>query len=155
LSTGFCCGQSNYYPVYINPELEGCYTPQIPGYQDACYDVPAGLLGPPKILPQKSYDPADTIDSAPALIHPVSVKVPRGRDYVIFGCYGAAPIPNPTINLDGVFNDVFGYSIVPISPATLDNCAAQCDGRNYDYFGMVNGTYVPTYRSFPFEVPVH
>ncbi|KAK3394015.1 hypothetical protein B0H63DRAFT_32249 [Podospora didyma] len=61
-TTARCCGQNNYFPVYINPELQGCYSPVIPGYKNTSTqttfdfnDIDASYLGPPKALAQRVY----------------------------------------------------------------------------------------------------
>ncbi|KAK3365199.1 WSC domain-containing protein [Lasiosphaeria ovina] len=142
-TTTRCCGTSNYYPVYINPELQGCYTPQIPGYKSTstqvlyeCDDIDSSYFGPPHSLPLGVYSLSQTINAVPALVHPLHV-VGGARDYYIYGCY-----PQQALNQDGatgVFAPALSVQVPGFTPATLENCAAQCNTRNYDAFGMING----------------
>ncbi|KAK3695468.1 WSC domain-containing protein [Podospora appendiculata] len=76
-----CCGRHDYYPVYINPELEGCYTPIIPGYKNStdqpfyeCGDVPLSLTGSAKTLAEKTYTDAQPgIGTKINIAHPDTV----------------------------------------------------------------------------------
>ncbi|KAK3363431.1 hypothetical protein B0T25DRAFT_587378 [Lasiosphaeria hispida] len=145
-STGArCCGQQNSYPVYISPEFQGCYSPQIPGFKTSvtqtvyeCYDILASQRWPPRVLTLPSYDPALTISSTPALFHPLSVNsVAGGRVYYIYGCYGTNPITDGSI--PGVFDVALSFVRLNVAPATLEGCATLCNSLNFDAFGMVNG----------------
>jgi hypothetical protein len=127
--------------VYINTELQGCFTPLIPGFKRLLTDVlfecdatPGTLTGPPKSLGQPHYDPSLEIRADVALIRQPSVSVPGGRTYYLYGCFGVLPL-----GLTPVFNVLLSIVLPNISPATLDGCAAACDSRGFDAFGMVNG----------------
>ncbi|KAK4466678.1 WSC domain-containing protein 1, partial [Cladorrhinum samala] len=144
ISTQKCCGRNNFAPIYINPELQGCYQPIIPGYkasetdaQYECYNVPPSLLGPPKALPTSNFNPALLITSGPALIRPPSVTAPNGQVYLLYGCYGSPAFLSGGIN--GVLVALTSATYLNIVPATLDRCAALCSGANYPVFGMTNG----------------
>ncbi|GAB1311726.1 hypothetical protein MFIFM68171_01936 [Madurella fahalii] len=143
IATERCCGQNDVFPVYINTELQGCYTPLLPGFKESindptydCNDLSDLLTGPPTELSLPDFDPADLIDSDPALIHRVMVSA-NGRTYYLNGCYGLAPLGDAPEN--GVFNVVGSTPILGLTPATLVECANQCSTLNYDAFGMVNG----------------
>ncbi|KAK4199700.1 hypothetical protein QBC40DRAFT_202071, partial [Triangularia verruculosa] len=141
--TGRCCGRGSYMPIYINPELQGCYSPIIPGYKASqaepeyeCVDYPSSLLGPPKTLAQPSYPASLIINTGPALIRPPSVSAGQ-RIYLLNGCYGNSVFG--TGGGTGVLNSALSLVRTNISPATLDNCASICNTNNYDVMGMVNG----------------
>ncbi|CAP68029.1 uncharacterized protein PODANS_1_18970, partial [Podospora anserina S mat+] len=143
IATGRCCGRGPYMPVYINPELQGCYSPIIPGFKATqaepdyeCFDPPTSLLGPPKVLAQPSYPSSLIINTGPALIRPPSVSAGQ-RVYLINGCYGSSVFG--TGGGTAVFNSALSLTRLNISPATLENCASICNAGNYDAMGMVNG----------------
>ncbi|KAK3994951.1 WSC domain-containing protein [Cladorrhinum sp. PSN332] len=139
-----CCGRNNYAPIYINPELQGCYSPRIPGFKATeldttyeCYDVPQSLLGPPKILPTATVNPAMLASGAPALIRPPSVFASNGVQYFLYGCFGSPAFNG--VNVNGVLNALTSAQFPNINPATLENCASLCQALNYPVFGMTNG----------------
>ncbi|KAK4192558.1 WSC domain-containing protein [Podospora australis] len=143
-----CCGRGSVAPIYINTELQGCYAPRIPGYKASasdtvyeCADPAPGLVGTPKTLVQPPIVTSQLINTKAALIRPPVVSVPNGRSYFLHGCYARNP-PTTANGLPGIFNDALGFTILNLTPGTLDNCAAQCNARNYDAFGMVNGRSV-------------
>ncbi|KAK0628575.1 hypothetical protein B0T17DRAFT_632144 [Bombardia bombarda] len=150
LETGRCCGQSNYFPVYINPELMGCYTPQIPGYYDTitkrftCYDIPLSLQGPPKILTLGTNTAAalDPINPGTGLDHPAVVTTQAGTIYYLYGCYGTNPLTDIASALIGVILGALSTAITNLHPATLENCAANCAAASMPFMGMVNGRSV-------------
>lgn len=124
---GPCCGRLGSFPVYINPELQGCYTPVIPGIKDGdrdptfeCYDVPAALRGPPKTLPLAVVPAlAPNAPTRQALIRQPLVASPAGS-YFLYGCV------QPT-GLLGVIGGLLttAAQILP-APASLEACAAAC-----------------------------
>ncbi|KAK4041746.1 WSC domain-containing protein [Parachaetomium inaequale] len=92
ISSQRCCGQNNIFPVYINTELQGCYTPLIPGYKRLltdpfyeCDDIPDTLTGPPTVLDQPGYDPGLIITGTAALIRRRTVPVPGSNTFYIYG----------------------------------------------------------------------
>ena len=128
--------------MYINTELQGCFSPVIPGFKrlvdDLLYECdssPNALTGPPKVLSQLPFDPSLVIQGKAALIRRPVIAVPGHRTYYLWGCFGI-PALGP---INSVFNFLLGILLPNISPATLDSCAALCDTRGYDAFGMVNG----------------
>ena len=142
-----CCGRAENYPVYINTELQGCFTPLIPGYKNSedddfygCYDVPDALLGPPSVLPQEDFDSADVITTGPALDRPLVITSSNSKVYYLNGCYGRQAL-DLVDNVLGVLNALFSATYTDIQPATLQNCADLCNGgiNAYDVIAMVNG----------------
>lgn len=142
-----CCGRNNIYPVYINTELQGCYTPLIPGFKRLlsdplyeCDDIPDALTGPPSVLEQPDYDPALIIEGDTALIRQPTVAVPGGHTFFLYGCFGLPPLGG---GLDGIVNGVFNGLLSILLPDfnthTLESCAAGCDALGFNAFGMVNG----------------
>jgi len=139
-----CCGANNVYPVYINTELQGCFTPLIPGFKRLitdllfeCDAIPDTLTGPPTILALPHYPLGHQIRDDTALIRRPVVSVPGGRTYYLNGCFGIPPLTGGL--LGGVFNLLTSLLLPNISPATLGGCAAACNSRHFDAFGMVNG----------------
>jgi hypothetical protein len=126
---GPCCGRDGSFPVFINPELQGCYTPVIPGFKDGdrdptfeCYDVPAALRGPPKTLPQAVVPAlAPNVPARPALIRQPSVASSAGT-YYLFGCIEV----NPVLGIIGSLLTT-AVQILP-APASLEACATACGG---------------------------
>ncbi|KAK4240136.1 hypothetical protein C8A03DRAFT_13522 [Achaetomium macrosporum] len=136
-ATQRCCGVNEFHPVYINPELQGWYTPLIPGFKqsidDAVYEcavIPEDLTGPPTTLSRPTYNESQSLQAALALIWPPTVEAP-GATYHLWGCSNAPP------------EDIFHTHV--ISPGggliTLDLCAFQCQQSTYrDSFAVINGT---------------
>ncbi|KAK0749385.1 hypothetical protein B0T18DRAFT_104258 [Schizothecium vesticola] len=124
---GPCCGRDGSFPVFINPELQGCYTPVIPGFKDGdrdptfeCYDVPAALRGPPRTLALAVVPvAAPNAPTRQALIRQPSVASTSGA-YYLFGCVQVDPILGIVGNLLTT-----AVQILP-APASLEACAAAC-----------------------------
>ncbi|KAK4156987.1 WSC domain-containing protein [Chaetomidium leptoderma] len=140
ISTDRCCGANNVYPIYINTQLQGCYTPRIPGYKtnpsDPVYECDAisdTLTGPPTVLDLPEYDPSLILHGHTALIRMPVVAVPRGRTYYLNGCYGRTILD--------VVDSLVSYHVptATFTPATLDHCAALCDNLEYNIFSVLNG----------------
>ena len=140
-----CCGANDYYPVYINPELTGCYTPRIPGYGVVapgtntltgftCGDVPAALIGGPKVIAPASYSTYPRLVPVAQLpIHPLSVLSTSAQIvFSEFGCF------NPTPPLVPLFTGI-GLPTPILTSYTLENCAEACNVRGYTMFAMNNG----------------
>ncbi|KAH8908184.1 hypothetical protein BR93DRAFT_604335 [Coniochaeta sp. PMI_546] len=134
---GTCCGGNNYYPVYINPELEGCYVPSIPGYglvnalneptAFVCADVAASLTNGPNVYTRTSYPALDKVTATPLPTHPVSVlgtvnQVP----FYEYGCFAAVP---PLV--------LIGLTTPSVVTVTLETCADACS--TFAFFGITNG----------------
>lgn len=124
-----CCGSGSYYPVYINPELEGCYVPLIPGYGQldangvvtayVCADIPASLTsGPSSYTPDPSLyisASASQLTSSAQPTHPVSVVASSGTKYYELGCYTG--------------EDVAAWTSA--AGTDLEACASACIGSPY------------------------
>ncbi|KAK4453451.1 hypothetical protein QBC34DRAFT_206604 [Podospora aff. communis PSN243] len=144
-----CCAVASaiYAPVYINPLLQGCFKPQIPGFKDSdtdrtfeCYDVPADRLGPPGPRPPaapaaSTLSPASTALARPPIVSATSNPAPR--PYYLLGCYEA-----PSGLLSGLFTSV--STLLGVN--TLDECANRCNSgllglgiTTYDIFAVANG----------------
>ncbi|KAK4229906.1 WSC domain-containing protein, partial [Podospora fimiseda] len=143
-----CCGRNNYAPIYINPELQGCYPPRIPGFKTQisdptyeCYDVPQSLLGPPKTLSTATVDPAMLATGTPALIRPPTVDASNGARYYLYACFGSPSFVDGGGGsvLNGVLNAATGVQYLDFQPATLENCANLCQNSNLPVFGVTNG----------------
>ncbi|KAK4168672.1 WSC domain-containing protein 1, partial [Cladorrhinum sp. PSN259] len=139
-----CCGRNNYAPIYLNSELQGCYSPRLPGYKatefDAtyeCYDPLTTVFGPPRILPTAVVNPAMLLTRGPALLKPPQVSSPGGTIYYLFACFGSPSFNGPGVN--GVLNALTSATYLNISPATLERCAELCSAGGYPVFGMTNG----------------
>jgi len=127
-----CCGSTGYRALYINPELQGCFTPRIPGFLDSaadttyeCYTIPGSLLGP-TLPPAGGPIPTDPFE---ALIRPEVIAVSGGRTYQIYGCF-ADPA---SVFTSGAFE------VVATDIGSLGACAALCDAEGYEFFGVNNG----------------
>jgi hypothetical protein len=114
----------------------------IPGYKRPitdllyeCVAIPDTLTGPPTVLNQSDYSPNPVLDVDAALIRRPAVFVPGGRVYYLYGC---ATVPAEGIQ-GGIFDAGTSTFLPNISPATLDNCAAQCHAQDFNSFAMVNG----------------
>ncbi|KAK5656213.1 hypothetical protein OQA88_4974 [Cercophora sp. LCS_1] len=152
---GRCCGTSNSYTVYLNPELVGCHFPLIPGYKDGegdrtyeCAAPPSGLLGGPKVFNKITPNAAQVITDPPALDRPPFIV--RGRNYTLYGCFAGPALGNVLgVASPGILDAIDSSFIndAPV-PQTLDDCAARCNtagpsGAGYNLFG-VNGAGTTT-----------
>jgi hypothetical protein len=139
-----CCGLNSYFPVYINPELEGCYVPSIPGYglldsddlptAFVCADVPASLTAGPSFYTPVlgAYDNLLQITSTDLPIHPVSVS-PHGNDegnYFEYGCFQGAP--------DVILTANFAVG-TPAGDTDLKTCAVACTELSASFFAVTGG----------------
>jgi hypothetical protein len=128
-----CCARtgSSYAPVYINPELQGCFTPQIPGFKDSpsdttfeCYDVPASLVGGPKTFSTLVIGASPTLNAVQAAAsRPPTVSVTGALGpvtYYLNGCYTTA--------LGSIVN-----ALISLEATTLEACATRCAS------GLVSG----------------
>ncbi|KAJ9155741.1 hypothetical protein NKR23_g2021 [Pleurostoma richardsiae] len=136
-TTEVCCGSANYYPVYINKELTGCYTPQIPGYgppesgEYICAPSPAAsLVGGPTSLTTASFGALETINTKPAPTHPLSV-VGGGSTYYMYGCYGDGPE-------SVLYGSTSNVGIMSATIGGLGYCAGACAG-SWSYFAVASG----------------
>lgn len=157
LTTGICCGQANTYPVYVNPELTGCYTPQIPGYGEPnalhtptgfiCATVPSSLYGGPKTYATTSYPARPTLASVALPTHPVSVTGNLlGKTFYQYACIQKSQ-PNAILQVG--FVDV-SASLQGGLGFSLENCADGC--ALFNYFGMSGGKLVFPRSLVPLEV---
>ncbi len=142
-TTDKCCGSNYYYPVYINPELTGCYEPQIPGFGILsgsallgfyCAPDPASnLIGGPKVIPAGGSYYASTTDIDETVPdHPVEVDsgVEGEQDtYYLMGCFANCP----------ALNVLEGSVLQGTSIGGLAFCAAQCATQGLPYFAIGNG----------------
>ncbi|KAK1750284.1 WSC domain-containing protein 1 [Echria macrotheca] len=143
-----CCGTNGNYPVYINPELQGCYTPPIPGFKATgfekvygCYNIPRELTGQGKtsqleVPPAGSRPLNPATGDKPALIRPPTVNTTVGNQFYLYGCYNG-----PAQGLAGIVNGVLTVlqTVIGDNVNTLEKCANACSA--YTYFGMSNGKY--------------
>jgi hypothetical protein len=144
-----CCAVTGsvYAPVYINPLLQGCFKPQIPGIKDSdidrtfeCYDVPSTLLGPPGAKPQTVASTLTLSATQTALARPPTVtatSAPAARPYYLLGCY-APP--------SGLLSSLLALLSLPTTVGTLEECANRCNSgllglgiTSYNIFGVSNG----------------
>jgi hypothetical protein len=141
--TEFCCGTGDFYPVYINPELEGCYVPAIPGYgllDDAglptafvCADVPASLTsGPRSLTPNTAlYAALPTLTPVAQPIHPVSV-IANNVEFFEYGCFEE--------QADDLFTAGLASPLASPDANTLESCAAACLPLGSSFFGVTGGS---------------
>lgn len=143
-----CCAlpAAPYAPVYIHPDLQGCYTPLIPGYKSTpgdrtyeCYNVPEDLVGPPptNLLPNQVAAPGQLQPGSAALIRPPVISATP--NYYIRECVEpSGPLALIGNVLTTALDVVLGDTV-----ATLEECARRCDlsptTQAYRYFGMANG----------------
>lgn len=150
-SSGYCCGSSPYYPVYINPELTGCWTPRIPGYASVdsalniktyyCAATPTTLIGGPKVLLRTDYAPSRTVSTSPVPIVDYSTIIATtfasttyssgAFAYVPWGCL-STPAAALTTS-DGSWKNLsdFAWRNSPLNlynkPLYVPDCIAACD----------------------------
>lgn len=149
-----CCGSDVHHPVYINPLLQGCFSPQIPGYKASvfervfgCYDVDRRLLGPPQrpgVALQTQAAGSRLLNvgglDRPALLRPPTVNSSLGVQYFLFGCYGAPP-ELPLLSLIGdLVGGLVALADTVLGVDTLEECATACLGT--PYFAMSDGKSV-------------
>ncbi|KAL1904941.1 hypothetical protein Sste5344_009295 [Sporothrix stenoceras] len=145
-TTQTCCGSNDYYPVYINPELTGCYQPQIPGYgvlsgstltDYTCAAPPdSDLIGGPKVLPNgvEYFEGNDYINTVVAN-HPVFVVSPEDApydNYYIIGCCSDC-------STGEVFSSTGSIRASYGAENGLHVCAQQCAPLGYPYFAVGGG----------------
>ncbi|KAK0655892.1 hypothetical protein B0T16DRAFT_451518 [Cercophora newfieldiana] len=133
-----CCAKpgSSFAPVYINPLLQGCYSPRIPGFKTdvndrtyECYEPDLSLVGPPpaavRLTPPAAATRLAVADEALDRPPVVNTTVGTLRSYYLYGCVdvdagGLVPA------LLGALNSlVLGTG--PIT--TLQDCANACGNR--------------------------
>ncbi|RKU41180.1 hypothetical protein DL546_000067 [Coniochaeta pulveracea] len=143
-TTGLCCGTGDFASVYINPELEGCYTPPIPGFGQvgavnpgplACASVAASLTGGPRTLTRTVYPAATLNPYTPQPSHPLTVVGSiNPNTYHEYGCV-AQPILSVAVGSGGTPS--YTTANILATSMSLEACADACIGSLY--FAVTDG----------------